>query len=404
MKQKIKKKIKDIKWMYNFLLLTRAFIRSIPYRISAIVFSLCPVNKKKIVISSYYGKGYGDSSKYIVNELLKRNKNYDIVWLVNNIESDMPYGVRKVKYNSFSSFYEMFTAKIWIDNCRKPYYVKKKKGQFYIQTWHSSLRLKKIEKDVINELPCDYVKNAIADSKKIDLLTVGCEFSSVTYDRCFWYNGKKLHCGTPRCDIFFDVDYIKRLKESFEKKYNLENKKIILYAPTFRKDSDFSEINIDFDSFVSDLNVATNDEFVLFVKLHPISKKNIDETSLVIDFTNYSDIQELIAVCDYFITDYSGCCFDAMFAGKPCFLFTPDLNEYLLKERSLCFDFDELPFDKFMSQVDLVNAIVKFNVDKYNSNIRKFMNKIGSYENGEASKKICDLIDNIIEGDENEEI
>ena len=39
-----------------------------------------PVNNKKIVISSYYGRGYGDNPKYIVEELLERNEDVKIIW------------------------------------------------------------------------------------------------------------------------------------------------------------------------------------------------------------------------------------------------------------------------------------------------------------------------------------
>ena len=66
-----------------------------------------------------FGKGFGDNPKYIALELMKNSK-YEIVWLVNDLEDDsIPVGIRKVKYGSWKAYYELSTAKVWIDNARK---------------------------------------------------------------------------------------------------------------------------------------------------------------------------------------------------------------------------------------------------------------------------------------------
>lgn len=351
---------------------------------------LFKIKNNKIVITSYYGKGYGDNSKYICKELLSRKNNYDIVWLVNDMKEEFPDGIRKVKFKSFRSFYELATAKIWIDNCRKHDYILKRKEQYYIQTWHSCLRLKKIEADAIDLLPKEYIRNAKADSKKMDLLTVGCGFSEEMYNRVFWYNGKKLRCGTPRCDLFFNENDKKYVKDTFLKQYNINaDTKIILYAPTFKKSS--NEIIIDYEKIIQKL--LKYDKYIFLVRFHPISKNTIKSSKNVINVTDYPDIQELIATCDFMITDYSGCCFDAMFASKPCILFTPDFKDYIKKERSLVFDFNELPFDRVYNFDELVFTIGNFNYKNYINKVNKFMNKINNFEEGNASKKIANIID-----------
>lgn len=355
-----------------------------------IILRVFKIKNNKIVITSYYGKGYGDNAKYICNELLSRNNKYDIVWLVNDLKNEFPDGIRKVKFKSIKSFYELATAKIWIDNSRKHDYILKRKNQYYIQTWHSSLRLKKIEGDAKESLPKDYIRNAKSDSKRIDLLTVGCGFSEDTYDRAFWYDGEKLRCGTPRCDIFFNENKKSEIRKNFLEKYNInENKKVILYAPTFKKNS--KEQNIDFEEIINEL--SEYGEYVFFIRFHPISDNKIVDSDNVINVTNYPDIQELIVTCDYMVTDYSGCCFDAMFAKKACLLYTPDYDEYIKKERKLAFDFDDLPFKRTYDIDELVNEIGNFNYNNYLKEIDKFNKKIKSYEDGFASKKIADVID-----------
>lgn len=357
-----------------------------------IFFRIFKIKNNKIVITSYYGKGYGDNSKYICEEIFKRNLNVQIVWLVNNLNEKFPDDVKKVKYKSILSLYELATAKIWIDNSRKQEYILKRKGQYYIQTWHSSLRLKKIEKDAINELPIEYIRNAKSDSKKIDLLTVGCKYSEEIFDRAFWYSGTKLCCGTPRCDLFFNKKIMNKLKKEILKKYELKDKKIILYAPTFKKSQNYEKNLLELQKLISILG----NKYVIFVKLHPVAISSVESIKNVYDYTNYPDIQELIAICDILITDYSSCCFDAMIAKKPCILYTPDLNQYLKNERSLYFDLSELPFDKIMTLDNLVKKIKNFNYEEYISKIKKFQLKIGSYEKGVASKTIVDKIEKIM--------
>ena len=367
-----------------------------------IIFRIFPIKNNKIVVCNYYGKGYGDNAKYIVNYLLENSKNkYEIIWLLNNINDELPSGVKGVKYKSIKSFYDLATAKIWIDNCRKHDYILKRKNQFYIQTWHSSIRLKKIEKDAIQYLPDDYIKNAISDSNRMDILTVGCEYSDKVYDRVFWYNGKRLNCGTPRFDVFFNNSEKKKIELKVRKFYKIsKDKKIILYAPTFQKK--LKEANLDYNNLIANLNENSknNYEYIALVRLHPVSKNKVNESKFVIDATNYPDIQELIIACDYFITDYSGCCFDAMYANKKCMLYIPDYDNYISLERELEMDIMDLPFPKIYNEIDLIEKFKNFNEKEYTDNINRFLKKIGTYENGTACEQICALINDVVNGDD----
>ena len=100
-----------------------------------ILFFPFKINNRKIVVCNFYGNGYGDNPKYIVEELLKMKKSLDIVWLVSNKrEYKFPKGIRTVKIFSIRSIYEFMTAKIWIDNCRKYFFYnlfKKKRYSLY---------------------------------------------------------------------------------------------------------------------------------------------------------------------------------------------------------------------------------------------------------------------------------
>lgn len=173
------------------------------FKVFEIIYSLCPIKKNKIVITSYYGADYGDNGKYIVEELRRLGEDVDVVWqLKPNLmqNNHLPENVRAVGYRTRQSVYELQTAGVWIDNARKTY-GRKRKGQLYIQTWHGGPGVKRIEKDVADELGEKYVKTAKRDSKMCDVILSNSDFMTNLYKNVFWYDGEILECGTPRNDI-----------------------------------------------------------------------------------------------------------------------------------------------------------------------------------------------------------
>lgn len=357
------------------------------------IFRIFKIKNNKIFCQNFTsGKGIGDSPKYIALELLKdKEKKYDIVWAVNNPKQikDVPNGIRLVKIYSIRYFYEMTTSKVWISNTRFELFTRKRKSQFYIQTWHSPLRLKKIENDAIEYLSDYYKKCMKNDSKMIDVILSGCEFSTNIYKSAFLYNGKILEIGTPRCDVFFDKKYMNEMKDNIKKKYNLDNKKIILYAPTFRKYNSTNDYLMNFKCICPKIK----NDYNLLVRSHPSEKINFDVREGFIDVSSYPDMQDLICCADILVTDYSSCSFDMLIANKPCILLVKDIEEYLKKERSLYFQFEELPFVKCKTDEDLLNVLINFNSGKYYNRTNIFKSQIGMKENGNASKKVKELID-----------
>lgn len=363
------------------------------------IFRIFPIKKNKIIIVNYNGKGYGDNAKYIVDELLK-GKKYDIVWSTSDRNS-LPKDVRSVKYESIKWIYEMVTSKVWINNSRFRIYVKKRKDQFYLQTWHSSLRLKKIELDAKDTLDRYYLRCLINDSRMIDLMISGSDFSTNNYQTAFNYNGEIKKTGTPRCDLFFNNNIKKCLLEKIQEKYNLnKNKKILLYAPTFRKNNDnYQSIYMDLEKIYNELS----NEYEILFRFHPNLSKMTMNIDKIVNVTDYADMQELICITDLLVTDYSGCCFDMMIANKPCILFQKDLQDYLSKDRGLYFNLKDLPFQSVNNEKDLIKIIKDNKIYDNEYKIQKFKDKIGLFEDGKASIRISKIIGKVI-GYKNEKI
>ncbi|MGZ1333968.1 CDP-glycerol glycerophosphotransferase family protein, partial [Lactobacillus delbrueckii subsp. bulgaricus] len=139
--------------------------------------------------------------------------------------------MRVVKYNTLRYLYEMATARVWVDNTRKQPHIVKRKGQFYIQTWHGGIFIKKIEKDAENVLDSEYVKTAINDSKNIDCFLTNSKWGENQIRRCFWYDGDIEITGSPRVDIIFNCSESKKKEIRNSLGINVKDH-ILLYAPT----------------------------------------------------------------------------------------------------------------------------------------------------------------------------
>ena len=354
-----------------------------------------PLQKNKILLWSDNFKSFGCSPKYIALYLAKQFPGkYDLVWVLEQdrpIPQGLPEGIRVVRYFSMEYLKELSTAKVVICNSRmgKAHYFRKRKGQYYIQTWHSSLRLKKIEGDAPG-LGEAYTQQAKIDSKNIDLLLSGCRFSSDIFRRAFWYDGEIFEHGTPRCDGFFGSNQAVRQKV-FDFYGIPQNKKLALYAPTFRKDKKASLYGMDFAM----LGQALGEDWVMGCRLHPNIAADLTVDN-AIAMSKYPDMQELLAACDLLITDYSSSMFDMAVAGKQCALYLPDLKQYTAGERGLYFDIRSLPFPKGENMEEFCRCLKEF--DGYQARCAAFLKEIGSFEDGNAAAAVAKRIEEICYG------
>jgi CDP-glycerol glycerophosphotransferase len=344
---------------------------------------------------NFNGKGYGDNPKYIVNEILLRKLDYDIVWSVSSkFRKNFPYPIRLVRINSIKSIYEAVTAKIWIDNTRKQPYVRKRKKQFYIQTWHGQiLDAKKVEGDIENKLSPYYLKQAKNDSKLIDIILSDSSVCTKKYRRAFWYDNEILECGFPKNDIL--INKPKNIIEKVYKYFNLEqNTNIILYAPTFRNSFDMHLYNLDYKSVLNTLRNKSHENWIFLIRLHPnITEKSnlLSYNDYVLNASLYEDMQELLLASNILITDYSGIMFDFSLMRKPVFLYIKDYKDYVV-ERNFYIDLFSLPFPCALTSSELIEKISQFDNEVYLKSVEQLLQQTDIFENGNASKEVVNRI------------
>ena len=357
-----------------------------------------PVIKKKILVQIGVHGGHG---KAITKELLKNDASLEIVWLVNRYMEDVPENVRVVhEMNLYDYYYEINTARILIIDVvwNPPKYIKKG-GQIIIQVKHwGSITLKKfgVEETGVEE---DYGRR-LRDSQTWDYILTGSRFDEESCGSGFPGKAKCINVGSPRSDILFDEE----IKGSVYRRLGINiNCRALMYAPTFRaKDGQpvKPDTEIDLYNIYEKLQARFYGKWKILIRLHPVLAHLSWTAGLpdfCIDVSKYEDIQELVAASDCMISDYSSVMFEHAYVNRPVFLFSPDRERYVGKEKDLLLDYDSLPFPIAETNDQLAENILNFDQEKYEADVTAFLDKYGVHEDGHASERAADFILGLLE-------
>ena len=371
-----------------------------------------PIKNNKVVFSTFEGDGgYSCNPRYIAEEMIRRmgeGHNYELVWLTKDTSKVFPKQIRVVQYTPENLAYELSTAKVWVDNYRKPYGTLKRPGQIYIQTWHATIGFKAVGLYRGDKFPKIARIVSEYDSEMIDYMVSNSEYCKNVYPKKLLYTGPHLKAGSPRVDIL--INDRTNTKRNIKQKYGIpQDAKFVLFAPTFRggnqkgKKEVISEIpSLDFDSLRENLISKFGADWYILLRLHPQLSAKLDEMPVntkeeyMIDVSQADDISELLAACDLLITDYSSCAFDALFAKIPVLLYADDIKEYIDNRGTFMWKREELPFLISENNNELEQNIKAFDENLYRTSAQSFMEQHGVLEDGTASKKVVDLIDKYV--------
>lgn len=349
--------------------------------------------QRKVVFVHFFGKNVADEPKYIFQALHKKDPTVKCIWIVQNPKWQMPEGLQSAKYMSLAAIYHWYTAKVWVDSCKTTYRTPKRKGQFFLDCWHGSVPLKQIEADVERFLSKTYLDRAKSDSNIIDLTYSNNDFMLDIYKKQFWYNGEVIKCDEPRVAILKKgSEFRAKVEQSFPE---IEGKKIIVYAPTFRNNSQSNIFFWDYQAAKNACEEKFGGNFVFLIKLHPNIINNPHYSKFpegAVNASHYPDVQELMAVADVVITDYSSVMFEFGMTGKPVFLYCPDLKEYTSADRPLYFDIKQLPFPVSESESALMRTIQDFDSSNYTQKLTSFYDSIHFEDSGHGDEYIADLL------------
>ncbi|MEY9258539.1 CDP-glycerol glycerophosphotransferase (TagB/SpsB family) [Brevibacterium epidermidis] len=279
-----------------------------------------------IVFESYSGKNANDNPRAIFDAINEIRPEIPLYWSVRDRRVDVPTGGIAIVEGTAEWHKALATSRVLVNNNNFPYYVEKRSGQFYLQTWHGT-PIKKLLNDLPRKkTPLTYRRNMKAEAGKWDLLLAQSNESETRLRSAFQYKGEVSVCEYPRN---YRILTSKITEDQIKTNLNIDiNGKKILYAPTWRDQNRLSAIgtNEDLESIelLADLPNTT-----VLVRGHHMSKVLPIYNDSVIDVSSYPHVEDLIRIADILVTDFSSVAYDFQLTGKPVLFYAKDREEYV---------------------------------------------------------------------------
>lgn len=199
----------------------------------------------------------------------------------------------------------------------------------------------------------------------------------------------------PRTDIFFDEEYKAKVVNEFYGEYpKLREKKILLFAPTFRgngKNSGYYPVEL-FD--VNWLYEALGQEYAIIIKHHPFvgNRNQIQKEykDYIIDLSMNSELNDLLFVTDVLVTDYSSVVFEASLLKIPMLFYVFDLEQYIAT-RGFYYEFETfVPGRIVVHFEEIAESILSGELGQ--EKLEAFRDRFFDGKDGKSSQRTVDLI------------
>ena len=355
-------------------------------------------NKPFVFLESFNGEAYSGQPKYIYEKMLEMgmDKDYNFVWSYDG-DYEIPGNALITKRDAFEYFDLLRKSKYWISNINFPY-MKENKRTIYIQTTHGT-PYKHMGADIETNSTNIARGNVLKESDTWNYLLSPNDFATEIFRKSFEYEGEVIDKGYPANDIFYK-DTSKKKRKILEELNIDSNKKIILYAPTFRdyEKNDKNERDFNFPLELKKLYDNLAEDHILIVRLHYLVAKDLelddDMGDFVIDLSDYEDIADLYLISDIMITDYSSAFFDYAHSKKPILFFVPDFEQYSSFRGLYTEVRDSLPGPEIYTNDELIENIRNIeSVEKeYENKYNKFYDEFCGYGHGTAAEDVVNII------------
>ena len=302
------------------------------------LFKKLPINKKIIMYDSYWSDQFACSPKAIYEAQERLYPDMKAVWVFNDVEMPITHKGIKVKRNSLMYWYYLARAKFIVHNTNMPNPYDKRSGQKELFIPHGSF-MKVMGHDTPEYKLYSDEKKALFDMRisRWDYVAVPSDFMEEKIDSAFSFKGTVIKEGLPRnLGILEANDRRDQIKEAL----NIpKHHKVVMYAPTWREGRK-NELKLDLDVLQKELVDTT-----ILVRTHYLVSRSISITEyepFAKDVSGYGDIEDLYAISDLLITDYSSVMFDYAYTGKPMLFFSYDLEKYVNSERGTYLEYEKV--------------------------------------------------------------
>ncbi|PLT33370.1 CDP-glycerol glycerophosphotransferase family protein [Bacillus sp. V5-8f] len=367
---------------------------------------MLPKKQKIVVFESFLGKQFSDNPRAIYEYLQDHRYPYKCYWSVDkkHLHNFKDKNLKCIRRFSLKWLLIMPRARFWVTNSRMPLWLPKPKNTIYLQTWHGT-PLKRLAADMEEvHMPGttaeNYKKNFIKEAKNWDYLISPNAYSSEIFRRAFQFDKEVVETGYPRNDFICnhnDQQTIDKLKQN----YGIPlDKKVILYAPTWRDNQFYTVGKYRFDINL-DLHVMKEkleNDYILLCRLHYLISEYLDLTpfqGFAYDFSNHEDIRELYVMSDILITDYSSVFFDYGNLKRPMIFYVYDIDQYRDNLRGFYFNFEqEAPGPLVKTTEEVIQTVKKLEAEGFKrpTEYDEFYNKFCYLECGDSTRQIVEKI------------
>ena len=359
---------------------------------------LFPVKKDRLVFAGLTGGDayeYSCNPKYICEHIRREYPGrFALYWVVadpKRYQGKEGADITFLKHYSLRSFYYLMTAKVIVTSGSYAPWFPFRKQQYLINTWHGGGAYKRLKDNYEDANRLQRKKLAFC-AENISLFLSTCKRATdYLFRGAFHYQGEILECGMPRNDSLVTGDTDKPAAR-VRAYYGIpQEDKLVLYAPTYRTPS--QRIVLDGDALLKTLERDGTKWHILF-RAHRYQNGGASicvTGSGILQAGDYPDMQELLCASDMMITDYSSAVWDYSFLYRPCFLFVPDLKEYLEKT-GFYTDIHQWPFARAKNQKELESEIINYDAEAAREDIRRHHREMGSCESGHACECVTERI------------
>jgi CDP-glycerol glycerophosphotransferase len=336
------------------------------------------------LFDSWRGR-YADNPRALSERMAVSHPDIRRVWVLKEGQP-VPDGVRAVKPFSAAHAYYMRRADLVFANNQMPNVYRKARRTRYVQTWHGGGALKKIGWDAAGQLSERYLRNFSRDVGFWDHLLTTSPLATEVLRRAFRYDGDVIEVGHPRSDLLLEQSRPENAQKLRASLGLPADARLVLYGPTFRdRPGDPEVVAANMRTWEASLRPSD----ILLVRAHNndrVLAHYTGSTSRVVNVSSYPDAQDLLAISDVLVTDYSSMFFDFAATGRPIIFFPYDLEEYRDEARGFYIDFEaEAPGPLARRVEDLVELVRDADqLPPYAEFVRKYCPQ----DDGHASERV----------------
>jgi CDP-glycerol glycerophosphotransferase len=364
------------------------------------VFCRLPMIKGSVVFESHLGKQYSDNPKYIYEELRRRGLHTRATWAYRDNTDGFPTEATLVKRGSVKHLLALARAEYWVDNQGMPKWLSKPERVTYVQTWHgSAYKRMGFDKPELKGLTREAQAVEQRATDRYDYFVVRGEHDIDTLVRAFRVRAKLLRTGYPRNDALVDKGAsIEGGIDALRRRLGLtDDRKVVLYAPTFREDPDGKlskfELAFDVERFVREFG----DTHVLLVRTHYLNSVVLPPhlSDAVRNVSHYPDVTELMLLSDVLVTDYSSMMFDFALLDRPMIFYAYDYDQYVNELRGAYFDLaEEAPGPLVLDEDAFFETLrtVAGQEEMFAPRRHEFVKRFGEFDTGDAARGIVDQV------------